>query len=327
MNKIPKTENLTVEFKSSFDKEVIETLVAFSNAKGGIVYIGVSDKRKVQGITIGKESIQNWINEIKNKTTPQIIPDAEVLSFENKIVVTLSVPEYPIKPVSTQGRYYKRINASNHLLSANEVANMHLQTINSSWDYYPRPNKTIKDISLKKVRKVMNAIKKRNENFQIATEIEFLKKNELLGVLPDTIMLEQLRTNQYVSTPRNRQVARIIKEMGIVERYGTGIKRVRKMLVDYGLKEPSFEIMSGGIAVTVYGKSDLKSDLKNNDIDETILYLMNEDNQISIPILAEKIGRGITITKRRISKLKASGLIRRVGADKGGYWKVIQKEK
>ena len=31
---IPKTESITIEFKTSFNEDVIETLVAFSNAKG-----------------------------------------------------------------------------------------------------------------------------------------------------------------------------------------------------------------------------------------------------------------------------------------------------
>ena len=75
---LPKKESLTVEFKTSFNEDVIETLVAFSNTKGGTVYIGVSDKGKAQGITVGKETIQNWLNQIKGKTSPQIIPDAEI---------------------------------------------------------------------------------------------------------------------------------------------------------------------------------------------------------------------------------------------------------
>jgi ATP-dependent DNA helicase RecG len=73
------------------------------------------------------------------------------------------------------------------------------------------------------------------------------------GVLPGTITLEQLRTNQYVSTPRNRQIARMVKEMGWIEHYGTGIRRVRKMFLNYGLAEPKYEIMSGGMAVTAFG--------------------------------------------------------------------------
>jgi len=180
MNHLPEKESQTIEFKTSFNEDVIETLVAFSNAKGGTLYLGISDNAKITGITVGKETIQNWINEIKNKTNPQIIPDVETLLIDEKTIAAFFIPEYPIKPVSVRGRYYKRIDTANHLLSANEVSNMHLQTINSSWDYYPRSNKSIKDISLEKVKKAMNVIKKRNENFIFETEAEFLEKNELL---------------------------------------------------------------------------------------------------------------------------------------------------
>jgi predicted HTH transcriptional regulator len=46
------------------------------------------------------------------------------------------------------------------------------------------------------------------------------------GILPDTITIEQLRNNQYISTPRNRQIAKIAKEMGLIERYGKGNNKI-----------------------------------------------------------------------------------------------------
>ena len=482
---IPDRESDKVEFKTALNNAVIETLVAFSNAKGGTVYVGVADNSKVTGVSLAKETFPQFINEIKNKTSPSIIPDAEIIDAGgrgNKKVVIFSVTEYPIKPVSFLGKYYKRVNASNHLLSANEVANMHLQTVNSSWDFHPRPNKMIDDISLEKVRKAMNVIKKRNENFQFETETEFLEKNELLlrdnhitngcflmfsknenlwttiqmghfaseivikddvvnsediltqiedvmdfirkhiskaliitdrqvenipqwqypldglrelalnmiihrdytasndsiikifpdhilffnpGTLPDTITIEQLQTNQYVSTPRNRQIAKLAKDMGLIERYGTGIKRVRKMFVDYGLKEPTFELISGGLAVTVYGlenlseaeeegtdrvtnggtnrnlEKDLEKDLEKTSIKDAQQVMVKvrdkiSDNQLTIlnsieqnpRITISELSAIVKISERNvrvnISKLKAMGLILRIGADRGGYWRVIK---
>ena len=38
--KLPKTESKTVEFKKSFNQDTIESLVAFANAEGGIMYVG-----------------------------------------------------------------------------------------------------------------------------------------------------------------------------------------------------------------------------------------------------------------------------------------------
>ena len=40
-------ESERVEFKKIFDKEAIETLVAFANHKGGMVLVGVEDSGRV----------------------------------------------------------------------------------------------------------------------------------------------------------------------------------------------------------------------------------------------------------------------------------------
>ena len=62
---LPTAESEKIEFKTSFNDGVIETLVAFSNAKGGTVYVGVTDKGEIKGIQLGKETIQNWIHPVR----------------------------------------------------------------------------------------------------------------------------------------------------------------------------------------------------------------------------------------------------------------------
>ena len=134
-------ENQHTEFKSSFNDAVIETVSAFVNTKGGKVYIGVDDLgQPIPNFSIGKESIQNLINEIKNKTQPGIIADIEPLIIQGKEIICVSVHEFPVKPVAFKGRYYQRVNGANHQLSSQEVADLHLKTYSSSWDYYPSPH-------------------------------------------------------------------------------------------------------------------------------------------------------------------------------------------
>ncbi len=122
---IPANESEMVELKTTFCKDVVETVVAFSNSKGGTVYIGISDRGEIQGVQIGKETVQTWI-------------------------------------------------------------------------------------------------------------------------------IEQLLSNTYVSMPCNRQIAKITKEMGLIEKYGTGIKRVLDIFKNYGLPQPRFELIPEGFAVTVF---------------------------------------------------------------------------
>ncbi len=79
LNIIKSGESDTAEFKQSFNKTVIETLVAFSNSNGGRVLIGVNDTGVVKGVSITEESVQKWINEIKQNTEPAIFPIIQTL--------------------------------------------------------------------------------------------------------------------------------------------------------------------------------------------------------------------------------------------------------
>jgi ATP-dependent DNA helicase RecG len=44
-------ESQTLEFKTSFGREAMETLVAFANANGGTLVVGVNNKQKVVGVS------------------------------------------------------------------------------------------------------------------------------------------------------------------------------------------------------------------------------------------------------------------------------------
>ena len=151
-------EGLKVEFKTTFNAETIESLAAFANAKGGAVYIGMKDNGELVGVQLGKESIQQWINEIKSKTEPSIIPDAETIEISGKQIVVFSVAEFPVKPVAMQGKYYKRVNKSNHLLSIPEISDLYMQTMQYSWDAYFSRNCSINDLDFNKVEKFINKV-------------------------------------------------------------------------------------------------------------------------------------------------------------------------
>ncbi|HFU76677.1 MAG TPA: hypothetical protein ENK66_10575, partial [Arcobacter sp.] len=72
---LPINENQTIEFKTSFQKEVINTIVAFSNTKGGKIYIGVNDDKIVisspgklyDDMTLDKIQSKNYQSSLRNK--------------------------------------------------------------------------------------------------------------------------------------------------------------------------------------------------------------------------------------------------------------------
>ena len=55
---------------------------------------------------------------------------------------------------------------------------------------------------------------------------------------------------------------------------------------------------------------------------DKIVALLSKDGKLSAVLLAEKIGISAKAVEKHLSKLKADGIIERVGPAKGGYWKV-----
>ncbi len=187
---ISKGEGLQLEFKQTFNIEAIETLVAFANTTGGKVLVGISDSGIITGVSINSESVPNWLNEIKMKTSPSFVPDADTYDVESKQIIVFTIQEYPIKPVSTRGKYFKRVANSNHIINISEVVNMHLQSFNTSWDYHINNQFKIADISLEKVQV---AIDNMNQTETRITDdpLTFLVKNDLVrdGILTNAAYL------------------------------------------------------------------------------------------------------------------------------------------
>jgi len=55
LNLIKAGESPISEFKNSFNTDVIVTLVAFANAGGGKVIVGVNKKGQITGVSINQE--------------------------------------------------------------------------------------------------------------------------------------------------------------------------------------------------------------------------------------------------------------------------------
>ena len=101
--RIKQGESNITEFKERVDQETIETAAAFANTAGGVILIGVSDYRKITGLTIGKETLRDVANRISQAVEPRVIMDVESVKVEEKSVLLVHITESQIKPVSVKG--------------------------------------------------------------------------------------------------------------------------------------------------------------------------------------------------------------------------------
>ncbi|MEL3912305.1 Fic family protein [Treponema pedis] len=76
-------------------------------------------------------------------------------------------------------------------------------------------------------------------------------------------------------------------------------------------------------------KENKKKKLINDTVNDTvnlILKYIKENPEISYDSLAEKTGKSRITISRKISELKKAGKIKRIGADKNGYWQIAENK-
>ena len=179
---IKKGEDIGVEFKASFDKEVLETSVAFANTRGGVILIGVSDKGEIKGIQVGKETLKDWANQISQVSEPRIIPEIEIEEINRRKIAVIRIKEFPIKPVSLKGRCLRRVKNSNRLMQPHEIAEMHFQSTGMSWDKLPVAKVSLDSIDIEKIEKYIENTKAtgRRKINRIERPLHVLEKLELV---------------------------------------------------------------------------------------------------------------------------------------------------
>jgi ATP-dependent DNA helicase RecG len=145
------------------------------------------------------------------------------------------------------------------------------------------------------------------------------------------------------SVPRNKELMRIFKDIGLVEQLGSGVPRI---LESYGkecftfsdnflrmtfVKEvdkttaQSGHQTGGAIGGTIGGTigSTIGSAIEDlTDRQKEVLELIKGDNKLSVRKLAEKLDINVSAAHGHLEILKQKRIIERVGGTRG-YWRII----
>jgi len=148
-------ESEIVEFKESLQlkDEIGETISSFSNSKGGVIFIGISDKREIRGVQIGKKTVTDLAEYIKRNTDPQIFPEIKVCEIDNKKTISIKVTESSEKPVFFKSYAYKRVGDTNQRISSSEIRRLAKESGGKTyWDEQVCEEAGLEDIDEEKVR-------------------------------------------------------------------------------------------------------------------------------------------------------------------------------
>jgi ATP-dependent DNA helicase RecG len=108
---IPKTESLTVEFKSDrkrlSDLELVEAVVCLTNADGGDLWLGVEDDGKPTGLHSDHQMLSGLAGMVAARTSPSVSVAVSAVEAGGVTVARIRVPKAQGE-VATQGGVYLR---------------------------------------------------------------------------------------------------------------------------------------------------------------------------------------------------------------------------
>lgn len=156
-------ESETLEFKKSLAerKEILESLSAFSNTRGGEIWVGVEENKdgsvkKVVGVEVKGRELENLGNEFRQNTDPVVYPSVELRELEGKQILVVSVEASPVKPVFAKidrnPIAFKRVGRVNQKITAQELRQMLSEGKEFLWDSQICEGATLEDIDEEKVR-------------------------------------------------------------------------------------------------------------------------------------------------------------------------------
>ena len=175
IKKINFSESEIVEFKNSLSEmdQILETVSAFSNTKGGKICIGVADDGAINGVTIGKGTLEDLANEIKLNTDPRIFPNIEIEEIESETIIKFTVREYPLKPVWAKEKVFLRVGKTNQRASAEKIREMVANNTPFHWDRQVIPEHTLSDINEADVKSfILLSNEERNSVLETSSDIK-----------------------------------------------------------------------------------------------------------------------------------------------------------
>ena len=150
------------------------------------------------------------------------------------------------------------------------------------------------------------------------------------GGFPSTLTADGLREGR--SEIRNRVIARVFKELGYIEQWGTGLQRIKKTCLDHGLQEPRIREISDSVDIEfqrprVSGISEVPDTAgyrripPNTNQQESVILKQLDQNGI---ITAAQVMHLLSVKERRareiLKQLSEKHLLEKRGSARSTYY-------
>ena len=138
--------------------------------------------------------------------------------------------------------------------------------------------------------------------------------------------------------PKNPPISKVFREIRLADELGSVMRNTYKYTKMYSGGEPQFvegdvfriTIPLSEVATATVGPSSnplnaekINGEINLSDVDKKILAVIRNNPHIKRPDIISSLDIGKSTLDRSLKKLKDAGLLKRIGSNKTGYWKVL----
>lgn len=134
------------------------------------------------------------------------------------------------------------------------------------------------------------------------------------------------------SMPRNRELMRVFKDVGLVEQLGSGMSRILKEYdksifhISEHFIKVEFPFSLPKETIIIANGDDNGNETGNDNLEIwKVMEILSENPSITAKQMAKQMNISPRKVSRLIKELKENGKIVRIGSDRKGYWKIKTK--
>lgn len=218
---LSKGENLTVEFKTWIHAKdmrerislAVDELVAFANAKGGTVYMGVEDDGTVTGCN--KYDTQKIMESVYDRTRPALFTEIEVIHYEGKDVLAIKVERDGTTYATSDGRCLKRLGKNSKPYYPDEMSNKYASIQSPDFSGQILADSTIEDINVLEIYNLKEKLKVRDPKSSLP-ELEDMSFLRDLGLIKEDEGVDRLTIAGLLFVGKETAINRLLPQAEVI---------------------------------------------------------------------------------------------------------------
>ncbi len=218
---LSKGENLTVEFKTWIHAKdmrerislAVDELVAFANAKGGTVYMGVEDDGTVTGCN--RYDMQKIMESIYDRTRPALFTEIEVIRYEGKDVLAITAERDGTTYATSDGRCLKRLGKNSKPYYPDEMSHKYASIQSLDFSGQILTDSTVEDINVLEIYNLKEKLKMRDPKSSLP-ELEDMSFLRDLGLIKEDEGIDRLTIAGLLFVGKETAINRLLPQAEVI---------------------------------------------------------------------------------------------------------------